>query len=271
MLDVLHQAVRRLLLEAGGLPPAEVDVRFEAPVRAWVESRLRPTVNLFLFEIRENADLRSTAPQTVRTVTHAERRMPPRRMDLRYMVSVLATEIEDEHLLLWRVLAVLMRHAELPPESLPEALRGLDSPVRGRVGPAEEAPGWTEIWTALGTPPRASLLYTITAPLDLDLATTSPLVLSRTTRYVRSENSQTVEEGIAIGGSVGDANGAPLAGVRVTIEGDTGEGCLTDAAGRFLLAGAPPGRVTLLLSREGRAPRRVVLEAPTDACRIALD
>jgi hypothetical protein len=270
MLTQLHDTLRALL-HAGGIPPAEVDVRFEAPVRQWVDSRTQPTVNLFLFDIRENTDLRPAAAQTTRSNGQAERRMPPRRIDLRYMASVLSTEIEDEHLLLWRVLATLMRHPELPPELLPEELRGLDAPFRARVGPAEETPGWTEIWSALGTPPRPALLYTVTAPLDLEFAAQAPLVLTRTTRYVRAAGESSAEEGILIGGSVRDGAGAPIPGVTVTLLGSAGEGSRTDGEGRFRLTGAPAGPVTLLVSRAGEAPRKVRVKAPADAYDITLD
>src|SRR5688500_15689657 len=104
--DVLtnsNQALQQLLWSMGQIDSEEVDIRFEAPTKDWVASLTRPTINLFLFDVQENTEKRETNVQTIRSNGKAERRMPPRRFDLRYMVSALTTEIEDEHQLLWRV------------------------------------------------------------------------------------------------------------------------------------------------------------------------
>src|SRR5437660_12211936 len=100
MLADLHDALRRLLYELGQISPLEVDVRFEAPTRQWIERLTRPTIDFFLCDLKENVDLRATQFQTNRGNGHAERRAPPRRIDLQYMVSALATDIDDSHRLL---------------------------------------------------------------------------------------------------------------------------------------------------------------------------
>ena len=90
---------------------------------------VRPTVSLFLFDLVENTEMRQSNFPVTRASDHAERRMPPRRVDLRYMVSALTTEIEDEHRLLWRVLATLLKYPQVPDELLPEELRGGEIPA----------------------------------------------------------------------------------------------------------------------------------------------
>src|SRR5260221_3969921 len=89
-----------LLRQATGILSDEVDISFKPPTAEWVHSLLMPTINFFLFDLQENTDLRRTGMQTSRNGSQASHRMPPRRFDLRYMVSALTTEIEDEHLLL---------------------------------------------------------------------------------------------------------------------------------------------------------------------------
>ena len=133
MLTDLHAALETLINKYSQVSPEEVDVRFEAPTKDWLASLTRPTINLFLFDVQENTEKRETNVQTVRSNGKAERRLPPRRFDLRYMVSALATEIADEHDLLWRMLATLMKYQQLPHEVLPESLRSLEPPLTTRM------------------------------------------------------------------------------------------------------------------------------------------
>lgn len=65
-------------------------------------------------------------------------------------------------------------------------------------------------------------------------------------------------------GRVTDANGRPLAEVEVVIS-ELGRVVLTDAMGRFVAPGVPPGRYTLTFRHPGYAPevRRVDVAGPT--------
>src|SRR5262245_20545464 len=110
MLTNTSHALQQLLWSSGRIDSEEVDIRFEAPTKCWVAPLNRPTINLFLFDVQENTEKRETNVQTVRSNGKAERRLPPRRFDLKYMVSALSTEIEDEHHLLWRILSTLMKY-----------------------------------------------------------------------------------------------------------------------------------------------------------------
>src|SRR5512138_97040 len=96
MLTTIQHAIQRLLHEHGRIDPADVDVCFERPSRQWAESLLRPTINLFLFEIVEDTERRNGAPQVGRAGGQALIRVPPRRFDLRYLVGVFTTQMEDE-------------------------------------------------------------------------------------------------------------------------------------------------------------------------------
>ena len=62
MLDAVHAAVAKLIFERGLIDPNEVDVRFDAPSKEWIDSLTRPTVSLFLFDLQENTEKREGAP-----------------------------------------------------------------------------------------------------------------------------------------------------------------------------------------------------------------
>jgi hypothetical protein len=271
MLAENHRALEQLLRELG-MVPAEVEICYEMPTREWVDSRTRPTINLFLFDIKENRQKRETNLQTTRGSGRAERRLPPRRIDLYYMVNVFATERQDEHELLWRVLATLLKYHELPGEVLPDSLRHLAPTLTARFDDEAEGSRMLQLWNALGTPPHPALCYVVTAPLDLDIALDVPLVLTRTARYRSLAADGTVHATrIQIGGVVRDRNGNPLAEVGVRLADSAAEGSVTGADGQFVLRGVPSGTVKLNLVDKGRVARQVEVTVPADSYELVLD
>jgi hypothetical protein len=225
-----------------------------------------------LFDVAENTDLRHTNMQMSRTNGHAVHRMPPRRFDLRYMVSALSTVIEDEHLLLWRTLITLLKYQHFPVDLLPDSLRSLEPPLTTKILKAEEGPRLLDLWSAFDTPPHPALLYVVTVPVDLEIAIESPLVLTRTVRYVRSTAQQEVIEPIHhIGGTVRDRQGIPLAGVRVASEDRVTEESITNSEGKFVLANLRPGQATLRVLSSSGVPKLVKVEIPSDSYDLTLD
>ena len=268
----LHSVLQRLLYERGHIPAEYVDVRFEAPRRDWVAALTRPTLDFFLFDVLENTDLRQTHLETSRTTGRGISRVPPRRFDLCYMVSVLASVPEDEYLLLWRTLATLLKHAELPAVLLNESLRALDPPIVTQVRKPDEDTTLRDLWSGLETPPRPALLYVVTAPIDLDLTLESPLVLTRTVRYHRGlALTPDPETRLQVGGALRDRHGAPVAGAGVTLEGSAAESVTTDEQGRFVLTSVPAGSVTLRVASTAGPPRRVRLQVPSESYEIVVD
>ena len=271
MLNAIHAAVEKLLRDRGLIDPLSVDVSFEIPTGEWVRSLTRPTINLFLFEIHENTEKRDSSPQTTIAGGRAERRMPPRRIDLYYMVSVLTTDVEDEHELIWRVLATLMKHQQLPPEILPDALRSVSPPMTARIASKEDSRNLLDLWSALDTQPHPAICYVLTAPMDLALTIEAPLVLTRTARYTRLGTDRATRHiGIQIGGVVRDSVGQPIPEVTVRPDGRA-LGSVSGADGRYVLRGIPAGPVTLTLSRHGLERKKVEVQVPADSYDLVLD
>ena len=121
-----------------------------------------------------------------------------------------------------------------------------------------------------GQPPHPALNYVVTVPLDLDIAFTEPLVLTRTTRYSRTLRDGDDDVRTHIGGVVRGGQGRPLRGVRVTIEGRATDGSVTDEDGRFALPGVPTGEVTLLVSGPDGAQTTATMHVPADCYDIDL-
>ncbi len=263
MLLELHTTLQRLLYERGQVDPREVDITFEAPTRERIDRLIRPAINVFLFDLQENTELRQGDFERTRSNGRVERRPPLRRFDLRYMVSALTTEVEDEHELIWRALLTLLRHPQFPAELLSEELRALEPAPTTKVSQADESQRLSSLWTALGVPPHPALYYVVTVPVDMNMVFEAPLVLTRTARYKRGHADEIPQEiGIQIGGVVRSEEGKPLVNVRVALEGRAAIGSETNEEGRFVLAGVPSGPVKLRVTRSDGEQKIVTVEVP---------
>jgi hypothetical protein len=191
MLHHLHTTIASLLCDErrGQIPPDEVDVLFDIPSRAWVESLPRPAVCCYMFDMAEVAEYRNAGAHIARANGRSVTKPPLRRVDLRYLVCAFSSSRADEQTLIWRAMAVFLKHTTLPPEVMPEKLqqllRQLGVPVPVKVGAYPEAPKALDLWSALDLPPRPALLLSVTTPMDLELEFEAPLVLSRTVRLAR--------------------------------------------------------------------------------------
>ena len=66
MLPELHQVLTDLILHNGRVNSSEIDVTFEVPSKEWADKLVRPTINLYPFELTENVDLRQAQFETRR-------------------------------------------------------------------------------------------------------------------------------------------------------------------------------------------------------------
>ncbi len=270
MLADIHESVTTLLYERGSIPASEIDIRFERPTRDWIERLTRPTVDFFLYHMEENVELRQTNFNMSRENGHAERKLPPRRIDLHYMVCAFATEESDEHQILWRVLATLMRHHELPAEVLSPELSGVHPAISTRTA-QDESMNLLDLWSGLGANPHAALQYVITAPLDLNITVQAPLVLTRSARYLRLHDPALATEiAVHIGGVVRRKDGSSVSGARVLLEGSASDGGITSTDGEYTLPGVTEGKIRLRVIPPKGKEVVVDFDVPSDSYDITL-
>lgn len=146
-----------------------VDVVFDAPTREWASRRNAPTVDVYLYDIREDLRRRERGMlneyDADRRIT--ARRLPPRYIKLAYLVTAWTQRPEDEHRLLSAVLGMLLRHEKLPDDTLTGQLAEMGLPVAVTVAlPPPEDRSWSDVWTALGGDLKPSLDVQISAPID---------------------------------------------------------------------------------------------------------
>jgi hypothetical protein len=168
MIDDLDESLRKVILEYG-LNGSGVELTFDAPTKDWAARRNVPTVDLYLYDIREDLDRRDvvyrrTLDENGRVV---DRRPPPRRFALSYLVTAWTKRPEDEHRLLARVLGCFLRLEALPDDMLAGSLKeqGLPVPVKIALPPSEDR-SISDLWTALGGELKPSLDLVVVVPFD---------------------------------------------------------------------------------------------------------
>lgn len=167
---MIHEVdeVLKGLLTGGALAGSGVEIALDAPTRDWAARRNSPTVDCYLYDIREDTLRRERGQVSVRNeqgVT-VRRRQPPRWFRLSYLVTAWTKQPQDEHRILSAVLATLLPHELLPPEKLTGSLAALGLTVPLSVASLQmEARSTAEIWSALGGELKPSLDVVVTVPM----------------------------------------------------------------------------------------------------------
>lgn len=160
----------RALVRRDALQGSDVDIAFDAPTREWAAHRNTPTVDMYLYDIREDLQRRTVAWEPVRDgdgkVT--SRRPPARAYKLSYLVTAWTQRPEDEHRLLSAMLLCFLRHERLPDEVLAGTLSGTMIPVLTTIAlPPPPDRSLSDVWSALGGELKPSLDLVVTAPFDV--------------------------------------------------------------------------------------------------------
>ena len=160
MIYEVDEALRGLV-RRDALPGSDVEVVFDAPTKDWASRRNTPTVDIYLYDIRE--DLRRRERGMINDYDSAgrviERHLPPRYFKLSYL--------EDEHRLLSAILSCFLRHDAIPADLLAGPLAELALPVAITIGlPPPEDRGFADVWSALGGELKPSLDVVIATPVD---------------------------------------------------------------------------------------------------------
>ena len=175
MIDDLDKTIAELLNSElpEDLKAAPVAISFATPDNAFPGSADElPAINFFLYDIRENMELRSTERQIERRNNgHFVEHLPPVRVDCSYLITAWSKSTdkpaEEEHRFLGEVMKVLLRHRKYPAEVLQGDLIGQEPPVRVKVLQPGYLTSMGEFWQAMGGTPRAVLNYTVTISVDV--------------------------------------------------------------------------------------------------------
>jgi hypothetical protein len=168
--DVIHEideSLQRLVTRT--LNGSGVNVAFEAPTREWAAQRTGPTVNLYLYDLREDVARRPGGREPVkdgdgRTVG---RREPLRSYRLSYLATAWTPRPQDEHRLLSVLLSCFLSSPVLPADVLPKDLAEAGTRIQLTAGlPPGGDRSISDIWSALGGELKPSLDVVLTVPFD---------------------------------------------------------------------------------------------------------
>ncbi|MDX1616122.1 MAG: Pvc16 family protein [Candidatus Promineifilaceae bacterium] len=275
MIADLDETIRQMLIGEIPIRNGEVDVKFEQPKREWSAKLTKPTINFFLYDVRENVELRKTGWRQMeppngngRHDVTAKKRMPIR-VDCFYMLTTWAAEPEDEHRLMSRVLLALYRHPILPDSYLAGSMPQQPLPLRAWIARHDRLTNPAEVWSALDNEMRPSVSYYVTLTLDPWSIVTGPPVRTFTMRTGQTDTlpkRQEFAEGglsaemVNIGGTVFEKD-EPRGGLQVAIKG-TGFMDTTDDEGRFELGSILPGEYTLVVWPDKGKPKEKKVTVP---------
>jgi hypothetical protein len=278
MIADLDETIKQLLITEMPIKNGEIDVNFDQPKREWSARLTKPTVNLFMYDVRENPQLRQFQWQRAsngngRTHTAAMKR-PAIRVDCHYMLTTWAAEPEDEHRLLTRTLMALYRFPTLPRDQLTGRLDQQPYDITTKLAVHDKLTNAAEMWSALDNELRPSIPYIVTVTLDPFTPIEEPMVRTVSMNIGRKKPTAEGEEpelaqldgGLAtIAGTVRNPaqDDAPVANVNIHIQG-TGLEDLSDENGRYVIHGLQPGEYTFLATPETGEPVTTTFTVPSD-------
>ena len=242
-------------------------IQFDCPVEGEYKPATPRALNLFLYEVRENLELRSNEPLLTRRNNEVFTTRPPMRVACSYLVTAwpsgVATDDElpmplREQRLLGEALQVLAQYPTIPAPLLQGSLAGQEPPLPLVVAQADGLKDQSEFWTAIKGKLRPSLIVTVTASMPTAAEEKPELV---TTRVIRTGErtgldikeispatlaSAKMKGPLRIVGRITDDRGAPVKEAVVMIPA-LNLRARADADGRYRLEEVPEGQHTLLV------------------------
>jgi hypothetical protein len=178
MLDAVDATLESLLKQE--LPrnilskSTEVHISFDTPYQGAIAKK--PAINCFLYDVRENLELRSSTWLVERQSNgKATQKRPPARVDCSYLITAWPQDEKDirtEHQLLGEVMKVLLRYRSLPESLIADALEEQKLPLRLISLRSSNLGSFGEFWQVMGgkdgTKPKVVLHCTITVSVTVD-------------------------------------------------------------------------------------------------------
>ncbi len=268
MIRDLSLSLREMLTKAGATFPelAAAQIVFDRPTDSF--NPAQPTLSLYLYDVRENQELRSNETLLGWSGGMATLQRAPMRVACSYLVTawpgtVTGDEVAlREHRLLSQVLTVFARNPLMPEEHLQGLLMNQDPPLPLVCAHVDSLKNPSEFWTALNNKLRPALTLTATISVQAYDAITAPPVAAGEVRI--KSNGVAVSDTWRIGGIVTDAASAAIAGAQVALSG-TSVVTGTGSDGRFVLGTAlRAGNYTLHVS-SGTAAKDFAITVPPAA------
>jgi hypothetical protein len=258
MFQDLDSTLAKLLTDPAAPPElAASDVNFETPDKNFAPAQ--PTVDLFLYEVKENRDLRDPTPILQKVGETFTRLPPPVRIDCSYIVTawsnaVGAAKVSAEHQLLFEALQWLTRFPTIPAVYLQGSLVNPIYPPPTMVAQLDPNKHAGDFWYALGIPPRPAFYLTVTIEMVLNESIASGALVTTRSTIAGPDGVPPTENWVQIGGQVvAAASPAGVAGAVVDLV-DLGLRTTTGTDGRYTFLRVPLGTHSLRAVAVGFRP-----------------
>lgn len=166
MIQDLDETLKTLLIKQLGVDVSTIDISFDMPGKEWESGLNRPTINLFLYDIRENHELRSRERYLSRNGSTGTIERSPVRVDFTYLVTVWTNNVSDEHEILGQLLAGLIAIPSLPKDVLQGVLSQQKRPVAAWIAQPDRTPTVWDFWSALDGRLKAGFSYAVTLAIE---------------------------------------------------------------------------------------------------------
>jgi hypothetical protein len=275
MFNLLDDTLRSLLDAAppsvAGVHFGNADISFKTPEKGFPEGDI--AINLFLYEVKENRELRRPAP-TRELNNPGIRRRAPLRVDCAYMVTAWSNitnqdNVANAHKLLGQAFNWLSRFPVIPDQYVQAG--GLAPQLYApptMVAQMDGAKNTGEFWYALGIPPRPYFNLIVTICMDLEQAVEDSIVTTVSSRY-KLMGTSAEDELVMIGGTVRNGAGNPVGDAWVRLEPPNpllrSQIQVSDAAGHFIFDRVAKGAGYTLRARAQGHPENQVpnVEVPS--------
>ncbi len=265
MIRDLSLTLRELLTQPG-LPAelAAAQIVFDRPADTFNPGAT--AVDLFLYDIRENTELRNSEPIINRVNGQALIRPAPMRVSCTYLVTAWPTGVGEEvtlgeHRLLSQVLQVLSGYSTIPAEFLQGSLAGQEPPLPMMAARVDSLKNPPEFWSAMGNKLRASFMVTVTIGMDVFETITAPVVLTETRKTTALVTATATKTSYRFGGRVTTPQNEPVVDAIVTLV-ETGQETRTDESGRYRLGRLLAGDYTVQVADPTLGVRALSMTVP---------
>ncbi len=242
MLHLLDESLESMLRRQMRISKADVDVAFDAPDNEWAGRVTKPTINLFLWDIRRSTDESVAGRERVMRNGREMWQDRPPRLAFSYLVTAWTTETRDEHRLLGQALQALLATPEIAAEHLVGELAEL-SPLPSLRVARPQAKDFAEFWSAIDGQLKPGLDVTVVATVDpqVGIPAGPPTERFETVLVDRTEPGRTSTTS-QIGGHVDDP-----AAIGAMVSSPHGKAYINEN-GDFLVPAEPGDTITLHLA-----------------------
>lgn len=230
MLEAVDATVEAFLRGTVPLSASEIDVSFEPPTREWSAKLTRPTVNLHLWDVKRSRDrARAGMERVMRNGEYVERFALPR-VELRYLITVWASEHRDERTLLGGIMRAAIGVAQVPATFVAPVLADLSPVLLQLAGAGDLQPDPSKTLDG-----QIKSCLEIVVVSDVDTGRVTPLAPPVTAIDVSVADIDRPSRVAGLRRVAGEVHAEGAAGRRVVSPRGA---AVVDEAGRFLIAAA---------------------------------